>query len=98
MGVVNSNLVSRNYRTEQSCYWSNVSTGIASFSFQAGSPYQVENKRKWVCQNLVCQRREFAARSSSKFQDVKFQDLKFKHEIFMKIDMKNLYTSQFFLL
>ena len=33
-----------------------------------------KKKRKWVCQRLVCQKRELAARLSSsvKFQDVKF--------------------------
>ena len=31
--------------------------------FQARPPYHVEKKR--VCQRLVCQKREFAARSSS---------------------------------
>ena len=39
---------------------------------------------------------EFVARSSSmNFQDVKFKDPKFKHDIFMRIDMKHSYFSQF---
>ena len=39
---------------------------------------------------MVCQKREFAARS--KFQDVKFTVPKF-NEIFVRIDMKHLYIS-----
>ena len=39
-----------------------------------------------VCQRLVCQKREVAARlSSCEVSNVKFKDLKFKHEIFMRI-------------
>ena len=35
-------------------------------SFKSRLPYQVEiKKRKWVCQRLVCQKMEFAARWSS---------------------------------
>ena len=32
-----------------------------------------------------------------KFQDVKFKDSKFKHEIFMRIDMKHSYFSNYFI-
>ena len=50
--------------------------------------------KKWVCQRLVCQKREFATRSSScEFQDVKFTISKCQHEIFMRIDMKHSYFS-----
>ena len=46
----------------------------------------------------MCQKTEFAARSSSlKFQDVKFKDPKFKHELFMRIDMKYSYFSNCFI-
>ena len=31
-----------------------------------------------------------------KFRDVKFKNLKFKHEIFMRIDMKHSYFSNYF--
>ena len=38
-----------------------------------------------MCQRLMCQKREFAARSSScEVLDEKFKDPKIKHEIFMK--------------
>ena len=33
-----------------------------------------------------------------KFKDVKFKDPKFKHEIFMTIDMKHSYFSNYFIL
>ena len=46
-----------------------------------------------MCQRLVCQKVELAARMSS----VKFQDVKFKHEIFMRIDMKHAYFSNYFI-
>ena len=49
-----------------------------------------------MCQRLVCQKREFAARSSS--YEVSFKDLKFKHEIFVKIDMKHSYFSNYFII
>ena len=51
-------------------------------------PYQV-GKKRWVCQRLVCEKREFAARLSSceVSRYVKFTDpTKFKHEIFVRID------------
>ena len=48
-------------------------------------------------QRLVCQKREVAARSPVKFQDVKFQDPKFNHEIFVRIDMKHSYFSNYFI-
>ena len=49
-----------------------------------------------MCQRLVCQKREFAARSSS--YEVSrcvslIKDPKFKYEIFMRIDMKHSYIS-----
>ena len=45
------------------------------------------------------QKREFAAdRLPVKFQDVKFKDPKFKHEIFMRIDMKHSYFSNYFII
>ena len=44
------------------------------------------------CQRLVCQKRQFAARSSSWS---KFKDPKFKHEIFVRIDMKHSYFSNY---
>ena len=33
-----------------------------------------------------------------KFQDVKFKDPKFKHEIFVRIDMKHSYFSNYFII
>ena len=33
-----------------------------------------------------------------KFQDVQFKDMKFKHEIFMRIDMKHSYFSNYFII
>ena len=45
---------------------------------------------------LVCQKREFAF--PVKLQDVKFKDLKFKHEIFVRIDMKHLCFSNYFII
>ena len=61
-------------------------------------PYQVE-KRRWVCQGLVCLKRELLQdHFPSKFQDVKFKNLKFKHEIFMRIDMKHSYFSNYFII
>ena len=33
-----------------------------------------------------------------KFQDVKFKDTKFKHEIFVRIDMKHSYFSNYFII
>ena len=33
-----------------------------------------------------------------KFQDVKFKDPKFKHEIFMRIDLKHSYFSNYFII
>ena len=33
-----------------------------------------------------------------KFQDVKFKDPKFKHELFMRIDMKHSYFSNYFII
>ena len=54
-----------------------------SFSFfKSRPPYQVGKKGKG-CARLVCQKREFAARSSScEVSSVKFiKDPKFKHEI-----------------
>ena len=33
-----------------------------------------------------------------KFQGVKFKDPKFKHEIFMRIDMKHSYLSNYFII
>ena len=46
-----------------------------------------------MCQRLVCQKREFAVRSSP----VKFNDPKFKFEIFVRIDMKHSYFSNYLL-
>ena len=49
------------------------------FSKHDRHTYQVgKKKREWVCQRLVCQKREFTVRSSSavKFQDEKFKDPK----------------------
>ena len=41
----------------------------------------------------------FAARSSScEFQDVKFKNPIFKHEIFVRIDMKHSYFSNYFII
>ena len=49
-------------------------------------------KWRWLCQRLVCQKSEFACKIYSlpvKFQEVKFTDLKFKHEIFVRLNMKD---------
>ena len=42
-----------------------------------------------VCQRLVCKKREFAVRSSS------CNDPKLKNEIFVRIDMKHSYFSNY---
>ena len=48
---------------------------------------------------LVCQKREFAARSSSsEVSRVKFTVPKCKHEIFVRIDMKHSYFSNYVIL
>ena len=45
---------------------------------------------------MACQKRELAARSSSReVQDVKFKDPKFKYETFVRIDMKHSYFSKY---
>ena len=64
---------------------------------RARLPYQVE-KKKWVIQRLMCQKREFATRSSfCEVTNVTFKDPKCKHEIFMRIDMKHSYFSNYFI-
>ena len=45
-----------------------------------------------MCQRLVCQKREFAV------IPVKFNDPKFKNEIFVRIDMKHSYFSNYFMI
>ena len=42
-----------------------------------------------MCQRVVCQKREFAV-------TVKFNDPKLKNEIFVRIDMKHSYFSNYF--
>ena len=44
-----------------------------------------------MCQRLVCQKREF----TEDHLPVKFNDPKFKNEIFLRIDMKHSYFSNF---
>ena len=44
-----------------------------------------------MCQRLVCQKREFAVRSSS----CEVNDPKLNNEIFVRIDMKHSYFSNF---
>ena len=56
---------------------------------------------RWVCQRLVCQRLVSEEGVCFKIvflcQDVKFKDPKFKHEIFVRIDMKHSYFSNYFI-
>ena len=58
-------------------------------------PTDITNRNNYevgACQGLlVYQKREFAVGSSS----VKFNDPKFKNEMIMRIDMKNLYFSNY---
>ena len=47
-----------------------------------------------MCQRLVCQKSEFAVRSSS----CEFNDPKFKNENFVGIDVKHSYFSNYFII
>ena len=69
------------------------------FSIADRPPYQVKKKR-WVCQRLVCHKRESLLQDHLpvKYQDVNFKDPKFKHEIFVRIDMKHSYFSNYFII
>ena len=44
-----------------------------------------------MCQRVVCQKREFA----EDYLPVKFNDPKLKNEIFVRIDMKHSYFSNY---
>ena len=61
--------------------------------FKSRPPYQVDKKKR-----RVCQKREFAARLSSCEFSMKFQDPNFKHEIFVRIDMKHSHFSNYFII
>ena len=63
--------------------------------YKSRQPYQVE--KKGGCARGWCVRRE-SLRLSVKFRDVKFKDPKFKHEIFVRIDMKYSYFSNYFII
>ena len=52
-----------------------------------------------MCQRLACTVRRGSLlqdRLPVKFQDVKFKDTKSKHEIFVRIDMKHSFFSNYF--
>ena len=57
--------------------------------FQARPPYQVEKKKEMGVPEVGVRRGSLDC-LPVKFHDVKFKDPKIKHEIFMRIDMKDL--------
>ena len=57
-------------------------------------PTAIPSRRKWVSQRLVCSKRELLQGRLP----VKFTVLKCKHEIFVRIDMKHSYFSNYFII
>ena len=74
------------------------------FFFKSRPPYQVE-KKEGGCAGGWCVRRGSLLQDclpvkfqEVKFQEMKFQDPKLKHEIFVRIDMKHSYFSNYFII
>ena len=63
-------------------------------------PTAISSRKKGGCARGWCVRRGslLQDRLPVKFQDMKFKDPKFKHEIFVRIDMKHSYFSNYFII